>query len=141
MLKKILSLMLLLSSLSVFAATASSPVAKKKHKPHKQAYEQNNPLAGSHQQSSEQQFGAPAVTGTKGQKYQYGDDTNGNNPLAGSHQQSSEQQFGAPAITGTKGQKPQRATSDYEQQNNPMVGGRQSSSDQIFGNPGDPTNQ
>lgn len=99
---------------------------------------QNNPLAGSHQQSSEQQFGTPKVKGTKGQKYNYAADSQ-NNPLAGSHQQSSEQQFGTPKVSNNPAH---NGTNNITSQrvNKPTVGGRQSSSDQLFGNPGNPTN-
>ncbi|MDQ5921517.1 MAG: hypothetical protein QG673_1576 [Pseudomonadota bacterium] len=97
---------------------------------------QNNPLAGSRQQSSEQQFGTPKVKGTKGQKYNYADDSQ-NNPLAGSHQQSSEQQFGTPKVTNKS---KDRGAKTSQRVNKPTVGGRQSSSDQLFGNPGNPTN-
>lgn len=129
--KKTLLVILSVYSAFSFATTQSSQTVTKKAAP-------NNPLAGSHQQSSEQQFGTPAVAGKKGQKYNYSDASQ-NNPLAGSHQQSSEQQFGAQAITGNPGVKPKSKLTP-ETANNPTVGGRQSSSDQLFGNPGDPTN-
>ncbi len=119
--KKMLTLVLLLSNVGAFAADASAPVAN------------NNPLVGGRQQSSHQQFGNQQVTGAKGQKYNYGDDTNDNNPLVGGRQQSSHQQFGSQQVTGTQGQIPPQTG---VQQNNPLVGGRQQSSGQVFGNPG-----
>ncbi|MBP9741811.1 MAG: hypothetical protein KBD37_00465 [Burkholderiales bacterium] len=129
--KKTLLVILYMGSSVSLAATQGSQPVKNKLAP-------NNPLAGSHQQSSEQQFGTPAVAGKKGQKYNYSDASQ-NNPLAGSYQQSSEQQFGTQPITGNPGVKPKSHLTP-ETANNPTVGGRQSSSDQLFGNPGDPTN-
>ena len=137
MAKKALSVMLLMASVTVFAASQSSQPAKK----HKYSnYEQNKPTVGSRQQSSDQQFGQPQITGKKGQKpVSNVAPGQANSPTVGSRQQSSDQQFGQPKITGTKGQKPQSA--DGGELNSPTVGGRQSSSDQIFGNPDSPTNQ
>ena len=119
--KKMFALVILLSNVGAFATDASVPAAN------------NNPLVGGRQQSSHQQFGSQQITGTKGQKYNYGDDANGNKPLVGGRQQSSQQQFGAQQVTGTKGQVPSQTG---VQQNNPLVGGRQQSSDQVFGHSG-----
>ena len=128
--KKILLAILVLSNIGAFAANASASVVNDSQ----QSYQDNNPLVGGRQQSSHQQFGNQPITGTKGQKYNYGDDINGNNPLVGGRQQSSHQQFGNQPIIGSDGQRPRQTGGG--QQNNPLVGGRQSSSDQVFGNPG-----
>ena len=95
MAKKALTLMLIMASVTVFAAQSSQPVNKKKHK--HSNYEKNKPTVGSRQQSSDQQFGQPQITGTKGQR-PTDNDTSGkqNNPSVGSRQQSSDQQFGTP---------------------------------------------
>lgn len=126
--KRALLWILCLISFVVSATNQSSATAHKK-------LEQNNPLAGSRQQSSEQQFGAPVLTGKSGEKYHGNDPEQKNNPLAGSHQQSSEQQFGNPTVNGNIS--PSNSNIPPRTVNSPTVGGRQSSSDQIFGNPGD----
>ncbi|MFN7095350.1 MAG: hypothetical protein ACK4M7_08305 [Burkholderiales bacterium] len=123
--KKLLSAILLISSVTTFAAKQVS-----QSKP-----ELNNPAVGS-RQASEQTFGEPQLTGQKGkQYYTHTQLQNGGNHSAQGSITSSNQTFGDPKLTGQKGKRYYTKEQLNNGSNNPALGSV-TSSEQLFGTPG-----